>query len=68
MTGALAGIVERLQAISEELTDLGMASMREALRRAEKRDPVERRLAQARRSVDKAAALLDALNSDDQQA
>lgn len=65
MTGELADIVERLDAISEELADLGLRSMRAALRSGEKQDPVERRLAQARRSVDKAAALLGALGADD---
>ncbi|MGC8512418.1 MAG: hypothetical protein ACP5P1_05170 [Acidimicrobiales bacterium] len=65
MTGSLADIVERLHAISDELADLGLASMREALRGGDKRDPAERRLAQARRSVDKAAALLEALRRDD---
>jgi hypothetical protein len=64
MTDELAGIVERLRAISEELSDLGMLSLRAALDAGDKRDPRERRLAQARRSVDKAAALLRGAGDD----
>jgi hypothetical protein len=49
----------RLEAIAEELADLVMDGLRESID-AGRRDPgpEERRLARARRSVEKAAALL----------
>jgi hypothetical protein len=65
VTDELADIVERLRTISEELADLGLQTMRVALRSGGKRDPFERRVAQARRSVEKAAGLLAGLGDDD---
>ncbi len=50
----------RLDAISEELTDLAMDVLRQAIDEgAEGRPPLEKALSQARRAVDKAARLLD---------
>jgi exonuclease VII small subunit len=50
---------ERLEAIAEELADLALDALREALAAgAEKRPDAEKRLTQARRAVEKAAGLL----------
>jgi len=52
-------LAERLDAIAEELADLALASLREALERGETGRPAEeKRLTQARRAVEKAAYLL----------
>jgi hypothetical protein len=52
-------LAERLDAIAEELADLALASLREALERGETGRPAEeKRLTQARRAVEKAAHLL----------
>lgn len=52
----IADIRNRLAAISEELADLGLEVLREAVDDgATKRPTVERALAKARRSVEKAA-------------
>ena len=52
-------IRERLEVIAEELADLALVSLRESID-AGRTDPgpTERRLSRARRSVEKAAALL----------
>jgi hypothetical protein len=55
----LEELAARLEAIAEELADLAMDALREAIDGgATKRPADERRLMQARRAVDKAAALL----------
>lgn len=55
----------RLEGIAEELADLAMESLRQAIDAGEQRRPAEeRRLTQARRSVERAAALL---RTDDDQ-
>jgi hypothetical protein len=52
-------LAERPDAIAEELADLALASLREALERGETGRPAEeKRLTQARRAVEKAAHLL----------
>jgi hypothetical protein len=52
-------IKARLEAISEELTDLAMTRLREALEAGATEVPMaEKRLNRARRAVDKAAAIL----------
>ena len=62
----LEGIVERLQAISEELADAGIDTLREAIAEgASKRPDRERRIAQARRAVEKAMASLQAAEASD---
>ena len=54
-------LAERLDAIAEELGDLALGALREAVDRGEdRRPPDERRLTQARRAVEKAAHLLRA--------
>ena len=52
-------IRDRLEAIAEELADLAMESLRDAIEAGQRSRPAEeRRLTQARRSVERAAALL----------
>ena len=55
----LHAAAERLDVIAEELAELSLASLREALERGESDRPAdEKRLTQARRAVEKAAHLL----------
>jgi hypothetical protein len=57
--GEFDDIRVRLQAISDELADLGMQRLRESIDAGGTELPVdERRLARARRAVEKAAAIL----------
>ncbi len=59
MAGEFDDIRERLEAIAEELTDLGMQRLRESIDAGGHELPVdERRLAKARRAVEKAAFVL----------
>jgi hypothetical protein len=59
MAGEFQEIRARLQAIAEELGDLGMERLRESIDAGGNELPVdERRLARARHAVEKAAAIL----------
>ncbi len=59
MAGEFDDIRERLEAIAEELADLGMQRLRESIDAGGSELPVdEKRLARARRSVEKAAYIL----------
>ncbi len=59
MAGEFDEIRVRLETISEELTDLAMARLRESIDAGGTELPVdERRLTRARRAVDKAASIL----------
>jgi hypothetical protein len=59
MAGEFQEIRARLRAIAEELADLGMQRLRESIDAGGTELPVdERRLARARRAVEKAAAIL----------
>lgn len=59
MTGRADEIAERLSVISDEIADLAIDSIREALRSgATARPAAEKRLTQARRAVEKAVDLL----------
>lgn len=59
MAGEFDDIRHRLEAISEELTDLAIQRLRESIDAGGHELPVdERRLTRARRAVDKAAAIL----------
>lgn len=59
MAGEFDDIRERLEAIAEELADLGMERLRESIDAGGHELPVdERRLAKARRAVEKAAFVL----------
>lgn len=59
MAGEFDDIRKRLEVIAEELADLGMERLRESIDNGGADLPVdERRLARARRAVEKAAAVL----------
>lgn len=59
MAGEFAGIRARLEAIAEELADLGMQRLRDSIDAGGTELPVdERRLARARRAVLRAAEIL----------
>jgi len=59
MAGEFDDIRHRLEAISDELADLGMARLRESIDAGGTELPVdERRLARARRAVEKAIGIL----------
>jgi hypothetical protein len=59
MDRELARLRARLEAIAEELTDLAMMRLREALEAgATEVPPEEKRLNRARRAIEKAAAIL----------
>ncbi|CAB4717670.1 MAG: hypothetical protein F2934_03220 [Actinobacteria bacterium] len=59
MTGRADEIAERLSVISDEIADLAIDSIREALRSGPTARPAaEKQLTQARRAVEKAAYLL----------
>jgi len=65
VTGRADDIAERLSAISDEIADLAIDSIREALRSgATSRPAAEKRLTQARRAVEKAAHLLRGVEAD----
>jgi hypothetical protein len=64
VAGEFAEIRARLEAISEEMSDLAIMRLRESIDAGGTELPVdERRLTRARRAVDKAVHLLD--ESDD---
>ncbi|MCQ3805735.1 MAG: hypothetical protein OXB92_06995 [Acidimicrobiaceae bacterium] len=59
MTSDLDDICNRLEAISEELADLAITALREAVDAGSEALPAhEKRITRARRAVDKAAHLL----------
>jgi len=58
VAGDLESIRARLESISEELADLALDRLREAVAGDAGAPAAERRLTRARRAVDKAAALL----------
>ncbi len=60
MEEKLEEIRGRLENISEELADIGMEALREALdgQEATQRPEIEKRLTRARRAVDKATAII----------
>ena len=60
MEEKLEEIRGRLENISEELADIGMEALREALdaQEATLRPEIEKRLTRARRAVDKATAII----------
>ena len=67
MAGEFEDIRRRLQEISDELADLAMARLRESIDAGGVELPVdERRLARARRAVEKAAAILAEPDDRDQ--
>jgi predicted DNA-binding protein (UPF0251 family) len=55
MMEQIEAIVNELEAISERLNDAAMAALSEAIERGETaRPPIEKRISQARRAIDKA--------------
>ncbi|HUP74369.1 MAG TPA: hypothetical protein VM282_15105 [Acidimicrobiales bacterium] len=61
MPGEFDDIRTRLEAISEELTDLAIARLRDSIDNGGHELPVdEKRITRARRAVEKAIGLLDA--------
>jgi hypothetical protein len=59
MAADLDDIRGRLEALAEDLADLAMEALREAIEAGDRSRPAgERRLTQARRSVERAASLL----------
>jgi hypothetical protein len=64
MNRSVDELADRLRAISEEITDLAIDSLRESLRRGESKRPAsERSLTQARRAVEKAEHLLRSMET-----
>lgn len=61
MAEQFSDIARELESVSERLGDLSMALLRDALEQGRDRPAADRVLAQARRSVDKAADLLRGL-------
>jgi hypothetical protein len=57
-----ADIVARLEVISEDLAELAIGRLRRAINSGAQRDLAERRITQARRSIDKAALILSRLD------
>ena len=65
MAGEFDGIRNRLQAISEELADLAIERLREAVADGADQAPLdEKRLTRARRAVEKASHLLAEADHD----
>ena len=64
MSGKYGVIVERLEAIEEELRDLAYDRLREAIDTPELLAE-ERRLTQARRAIEKAIRLLGSMDGDE---
>ena len=64
MENRIADIQARLTGIVEELTDISVDVLREAVEAGETRRPeIDKRLSQARRAVEKAARLLEPAES-----
>ncbi len=65
MENRIADIHSRLTSIGEDLTEVSVDLLRSALEDGEtKRPPLDKKLSQARRAVEKAARLLDPDNGD----
>lgn len=64
MAADVEDLRERLAVISDELADLAMSSLRRSLDAGASRDPTERAITRARRSVDKAASILAQLETE----
>lgn len=63
MMGDFAGLVERLESIADELDEMAFDRLREAVADGEVTRPVDdKKLMQARRAIEKAAAVLRQLD------
>ncbi len=58
---------ERLAGLADELADAAMDALREAIAAGERKPARERKLTQARRSVEKAVHVIDGLVDDDRR-
>lgn len=58
MSADLDDLADRLEAIADEIAELAMVRLREAIEAGASTSPEEKRLTQARRAVDKAVHLL----------
>jgi len=67
MAGAtdIDGLAARLDQLAEDLADAALEALRESLDAGEARPELERRLTRARRSVERAAALVRGRATDD---
>ena len=66
MTDALDSFADRLDAISEELSEMALDELKAALRRGDQKRPAtERTITQARRAIEKASHLLRRLDGSD---
>lgn len=64
MNRSVDNLADRLRAISEEIADLAIDTLRDSLRRGESTRPAsERTLTQARRAVEKAEHLLRSIEA-----
>ncbi|MEO1063851.1 MAG: hypothetical protein AAFZ07_20725 [Actinomycetota bacterium] len=61
----LEGIADRLDDINEQLAELAMAALRDAIEAGEGKPELERRITRARRAVEKASTLLRDQRGDD---
>jgi hypothetical protein len=67
MDDGVGAVVAKLETISEELTDLAMDRLREAMATGATEIPVdEKRINRARRAVERAAAILRATEAGDE--
>jgi hypothetical protein len=68
MENRIAGVQAKLESIAEELTDISVEVLREAVDAGERSRPaVDKKLSQARRAVEKAARALElAIASEDE--
>ena len=65
MTGEYAAFVDRLEAIAADLDEMAFDRLREAVADGEvTRPPDDKKLMQARRSIEKAASVLRQLDDD----
>lgn len=62
--GRAETIAERLRDIGEQLDDLALSVLRDAAEAGTDRPVADKRLTQARRSVEKAAYVLESLSGD----
>ena len=66
MTDALDSFADRLDAITEELSEMALDELKAALRRGDQKRPAtERTITQARRAIEKASHLLRRLDGSD---
>ena len=62
--GQVETIAERLRDIGDQLDDLALSVLRDAAEAGTERPVADKRLTQARRSVEKAAHVLESLSGD----